>query len=176
MWIIDLSSTSHHGYANIVGSQRYTINCSRINPALRHSFEKQIWQFYRKNCCPVFFGSSIKRVDKFYGSNRVRPSRKPWIFKTGSMDNSTSFRLPYVRMSSAPNLAKNKLETVVATCFESDSCRTLAEGLCSKVFGTSPYCLAKVVGHLNECDFFWGRGWHLVKPVLHGYFHREPLG
>ena len=167
---------NHKSYARIVGSRRCTINCSGIKLALRHSFEKQIREFYRKRCYPVFFGSSIKGVDKFYGSNPDRPSRKPRIAKTGSMDTSTCFRLPYVRMSSAPSLAKNKLETVVATCYESNSCRALAEELCSGVFGPLPYCLANVVGHLNECNFFLKKGMALSEAGFSRPFPQGTIG
>ena len=70
------------------------------------------------------------------------------------MDSNTKHRLPYLRLSSAPKAGRSCSDQLIATAFESNSCRYLGEHLSTRVFQPLPFALTNVIGSMNERNFF----------------------
>ena len=141
-------------HASLVGSRHVKVDSRAILAAQRQSFDRQVREWYRNECLPVFFCSNTETKDRFYGKSLVAPGRQPRIPKSGGLDVSTSHRLPYLKLGSAPVMRPNDVESVVATVFESNNCRTLAENVCLRVFHALPYGTANMIARQNEQIFF----------------------
>ena len=79
-------------HASLVGSRHVKVDSRAILAAQRQSFDRQVREWYRRECLPVFFCSNTETKDRFYRKSLVAPRRQPRIPKSGGLDVSTSHR------------------------------------------------------------------------------------